>query len=84
VAGRSTRRRRAGGGSRWQHPGRVLANSFVAAIGVGTALLSLPVATAAGERASLLDAAFTAASAVCVTGLVTVDTGSYWSVFARW
>jgi potassium uptake TrkH family protein len=83
VAGRSTRRSRAGGGSGWQHPGRVLANSFVGAIGVGTALLSLPGATAAGERASLLDAAFTATSAVCVTGLVTVDTGSYWSAFGQ-
>src|ERR671910_3533165 len=43
----------------------------------------LPVATAGESGAGLLDAVFTATSAVCVTGLVTVDTGSYWSVFGQ-
>jgi potassium uptake TrkH family protein len=64
-------------------PGRVLAGSFLVAIGVGSVLLSLPAATQNGERAAPLDAVFTATSAVCVTGLVTVDTGSYWSVFGQ-
>jgi trk system potassium uptake protein len=49
------------------------------AIAVGTVLLAMPAATAGEERAELVDALFTATSAVCVTGLVTVDTGSYWS-----
>ena len=44
----------------------------------GTVLLSLPIAQA-GEPVSLLDALFTAASAVCVTGLTVVDTGSRFS-----
>ncbi|MGQ0845055.1 MAG: TrkH family potassium uptake protein [Sporichthyaceae bacterium] len=64
-------------------PGRVIATGFAGAIAVGTALLSLPFATAAGERAPFVDALFTATSAVCVTGLVTVDTGSYWSGFGE-
>lgn len=62
------------------HPGRIIAGSFLLAIAVGAVLLSLPFATASGERARLLDAVFTSTSAVCVTGLVTVDTGTYWSL----
>ncbi|MFI5490320.1 MULTISPECIES: TrkH family potassium uptake protein [Micromonospora] len=68
---------------RFQHPAKVIATGFAAAVAVGTALLSLPVATRAGQRADLVDALFTATSAVCVTGLVTVDTGSYWSGFGQ-
>lgn len=71
------------GGPRFQNPGRVIAGAFAGAIVVGSVLLSLPVATRTGERASLLDAVFTATSAVCVTGLITVDTGSYWSLFGE-
>jgi trk system potassium uptake protein TrkH len=48
----------------------------------GTVLLSLPVAQA-GEPVSLLDALFTAASAVCVTGLTVVDTGTRFSPFGQ-
>ncbi|MBQ1049083.1 TrkH family potassium uptake protein [Micromonospora sp. C51] len=56
---------------------------FAGAIMVGTGLLSLPWATRSGSRTELVDALFTATSAVCVTGLVTVDTGSYWSTFGQ-
>lgn len=62
----------------------MIAGSFLIAIFVGVVLLSLPIATASGDRASLLDAVFTSTSAVCVTGLITVDTGSYWSMFGQW
>ncbi|WP_369069150.1 TrkH family potassium uptake protein [Kineococcus terrestris] len=72
------RRPRLGGGVRG--PGRAVVLGFASAAAVGTGLLSLPLATTAGERAPLTDALFTAVSAVCVTGLVTVDTGTYWSV----
>jgi trk system potassium uptake protein TrkH len=65
------------------NPGQVIATLFLLAILVGTALLSLPVASASGQRTDLIDALFTATSAVCVTGLVTVDTGSYWSGFGQ-
>lgn len=61
------------------HPAAVLALAFLATILLGTALLMLPWASASGESAPWLTAVFTATSAVCVTGLVVVDTGTYWS-----
>lgn len=61
------------------HPAAVLALAFLGVIAVGTGLLMLPWATASGEGAPWLTALFTATSAVCVTGLVVVDTGTYWS-----
>ena len=67
----------------FRHPGRVIAGAFATAVAVGTALLSLPIATAGPGRADLLTALFHATSAVCVTGLVTVDTGTYWSGFGQ-
>lgn len=57
---------------------------FAVAILIGTALLLLPVATAEGRSAPVSTALFTAVSAVCVTGLVVVDTGSFWSPFGHW
>ncbi|MEV0396467.1 potassium transporter TrkG [Polymorphospora rubra] len=57
--------------------------AFAAAVAVGTGLLSLPVATRTGQRTDLVDALFTATSAVCVTGLVTLDTASHWSWFGQ-
>ena len=56
-------------------PARVTAAGFVGLILFGTALLSLPAAST-GPRLSFIDALFTACSAVCVTGLVVVDTGA--------
>ncbi|GAA4731222.1 TrkH family potassium uptake protein [Actinomycetospora chibensis] len=52
-------------------------------IAIGTGLLLLPASAAGEEGASVLDAVFTATSAVCVTGLVTVDTGTSWSTFGH-
>jgi potassium uptake TrkH family protein len=68
---------------RIRQPGQIVALAFAAAIAVGTALLSLPLATTTGTQAPLLTALFTATSAVCVTGLTTVDTGTYWSGFGQ-
>lgn len=65
------------------HPTRAVPLAFLAAIAVGTALLSLPIARAGPGGAPLLVALFTATSAVCVTGLGVVDTGSYWSGFGQ-
>ena len=56
---------------------------FAAIIVIITGLLELPIATASGERAPFVDALFTATSAVCVTGLTTVDTATYWSTFGQ-
>ena len=57
--------------------------SFASAIGVGTLLLLLPRATATGNSMPLVDALFTATSATCVTGLIVVDTGTYFSRFGQ-
>lgn len=70
--------------SRFSHPAAVLVLAFSLAIGIGTLLLSLPAAHADGAGAPFVVALFTATSAVCVTGLVVVDTGAYWSGFGQW
>ena len=57
--------------------------SFLAAILIGTLLLILPVSSADGIRTPFTDALFTATTSVCVTGLVTVDTYSHWSLFGH-
>ncbi len=61
---------------------QIITVSFAAAIAAGTLLLMLPFASHGGG-ADFLDALFTAVSAVCVTGLVTVDTGTYWTFFGQ-
>jgi trk system potassium uptake protein TrkH len=57
--------------------------SFGAVIGIGTLLLLLPRTTATGHSMRVVDALFTATSATCVTGLIVVDTGSYFSRFGQ-
>jgi len=52
---------------------------FAALIVTGAVILSLPACAASGVRTGFLDALFTSASAVCVTGLVVVDTGTHWA-----
>ena len=64
-------------------PERVLAVGFLVLIGLGTALLALPAATVSGQSIGLFDALFTATSAVCVTGLVAVDTGTVFSLLGQ-
>jgi trk system potassium uptake protein len=56
---------------------------FGSALVVGALLLSLPVAAESGEGTPLVSALFTAGSAVCVTGLVVVDTATHWSTFGE-
>ena len=66
-----------------RRPALVLAAGFLALIAIGTGLLTLPLSAAAGTWTSPVDALFTATSAVCVTGLVVVDTATYWSPFGQ-
>lgn len=66
-----------------RHPARLVPLAFLAVILLGTALLALPVSTETGEAAPPLTALFTSVSAVCVTGLVVVDTAGYWSGFGE-
>ena len=56
---------------------------FAAVILTGALLLMLPISTASGESAAFSDALFTSVSAVCVTGLITQDTATYWSQFGQ-
>jgi trk system potassium uptake protein len=65
------------------HPSRVVALLFLLLIGIGTLLLRLPLSHAQGEATPWLTALFTATSAVCVTGLAVVDTGTHWSLFGQ-
>ena len=60
-------------------PARLVALAFALAILVGAVLLSLPVSRAGDGGGSFLTALFTATSAVCVTGLIVVDTPTYYS-----
>ncbi|MDT8391478.1 MAG: TrkH family potassium uptake protein [Lentisphaeria bacterium] len=64
-------------------PARLMLAGFLGAIGAGSVLLTLPAATTAGERLPLIDAVFTATSAVCVTGLIVRDTATYFSPFGQ-
>jgi trk system potassium uptake protein TrkH len=61
----------------------LLATSFLALILAGALLLWLPVSSAPGRNTSLLDALVTATSAVCVTGLIVVDTPDHYSAFGE-
>ena len=62
---------------------QIVAFSFLFVILAGTGLFLLPRATAPSKEISFIDALFTATSATCVTGLIVVDTGSYFSRFGQ-
>lgn len=62
---------------------RTIMLSFFLVILIGSLLLALPVSSADGQALPYIDALFTATTAVCVTGLVTVPTVSAWSVFGQ-
>ncbi|ADD41215.1 H(+)-transporting two-sector ATPase [Stackebrandtia nassauensis DSM 44728] len=66
-----------------RHPARLVPLAFLGVAAVGTGLLSLPISREGSDAAEPITALFTAVSAVCVTGLVTVDTGTYWSGFGE-
>lgn len=64
-------------------PVQILAIGFATVILVGAILLNLPIATQDGSRTPFIDCIFVSTSATCVTGLVTVDTGTHWSYFGK-
>lgn len=68
---------------RRRHPAQLIVFAFALAILVGTGLLSAPFATVEDGRASFTTALFTSTSAVCVTGLVVVDTPTYWTQYGQ-
>ena len=57
--------------------------SFLAAIIIGALLLMLPFASVDGQWTSFVDALFTSATSICVTGLTVLDTGNHWSLFGQ-
>lgn len=63
-------------------PAKILVGGFALTILIGAILLSLPISARTG-RLPFLDALFTSTSAVCVTGLVVVDTGTYFTRFGQ-
>lgn len=68
-------------GNHFRHPARLVVGGFASAVVLGTALLSMPLSTRTGVHVGIVDTYFTATSAVCVTGLTTVDTGTTWTLF---
>ncbi len=62
---------------------QIIMLSFLAAILLGSVLLALPVSAADGRAVPYVDALFTATSATCVTGLVTLPTYATWSLFGQ-
>ncbi|WP_207492718.1 TrkH family potassium uptake protein [Aridibaculum aurantiacum] len=67
--------------SRTVNPGLVFVGSFGFLILIGAILLKLP--NAAYGYTSTIDAVFTSASAVCVTGLIVVDTATHFTPFGQ-
>ncbi|MBN1931747.1 MAG: ATPase [Desulfobacterales bacterium] len=64
------------------HAATLILLSYLAAVTIGTGLLLLPFSTVSGNI-TVIDALFTATSAVCVTGLIVVDTGTYFTFFGQ-
>lgn len=65
------------------HPAQTIFMSFLLVILGGTLLLMMPFTAVAGDGLTFLDALFTSTSAVCVTGLVVVDTATYFSIWGK-
>jgi trk system potassium uptake protein TrkH len=65
------------------HPARFLVVTFAALCLCGTVILALPVSAISGQGIALIDAAFTAVSAACVTGLTVLDTPSVFGPFGQ-
>lgn len=62
---------------------QIILLSFLSTILLGSLLLSLPTSWADGVKVSYIDALFTATTATCVTGLVTLPTATTWSIFGQ-
>ena len=66
-----------------QPPVRLIAGGFMLAMLLGSFLLMLPISLNDGVKLRYIDSLYTSVSAVCVTGLTTVDVGSTFSIFGR-
>jgi len=70
-------------GKKTLHPTQIVVLAFGAAVIAGTLFLLFPFSTAPGNSTDFVTALFTAVSAVCITGLTVVDTGTHWSGFGQ-
>lgn len=66
-----------------QSPVRIIALGFLLTILLGSVLLKLPISVKDGQNLSYIDALYTSTSAVCVTGLISVDVGATFTLFGR-
>lgn len=64
-------------------PGWIITLGFASVIFLGSFLLWLPISHQSGAIVSYVDALFTSTSAVCVTGLIAIDTAEHFNVFGR-
>lgn len=64
-------------------PGQIVLMGFLMICVGGGLLLTLPCMNAKGVWTPFIDALFTATSATCVTGLVVLDTGTYWNLLGQ-
>ncbi|WP_034601749.1 TrkH family potassium uptake protein [Clostridiisalibacter paucivorans] len=65
------------------NPAQALVVGFAGLIFFGAILLNLPIASQNGNSIGFIDALFTSASAVCVTGLIVVNTAAHWTLFGK-
>jgi trk system potassium uptake protein TrkH len=68
---------------RRRHPTQLIVAAFAMGILIGAGLLMLPFATKGPGSAGFVTALFTSTSAICVTGLIVVDTPTYWTQFGQ-
>lgn len=66
-----------------KHPRRTIVLGFLFTIIFGALILTIPLSLESGRTISFIDSLFTSTSAVCVTGLVAVDTGNTFSVLGE-
>ena len=66
-----------------QPPGRLIALGFALVILIGAGLLLLPASIRPGAEVTPIDALFTSTSAVCVTGLIAIDTADHFTAFGQ-
>ena len=64
-------------------PPRLICLGFLSVILIGAIILMLPISVREGAKVTFIDALFTSTSAVCVTGLIAIDTAEHFTVFGR-
>ncbi len=64
-------------------PAKMIFGGFIILILIGAILLCLPISSERGQFTNFIDALFTSASSVCITGLVIADTNTHWSFFGK-